>query len=227
MEGTSTRPAAPAQHSSPVSLTADRAAEIAEDVVERLPNARGVSIHGCGHESACRIVSDQIQQTVELYVSRATPSPTPNEPGSPTLADVRPVLLSDDVAAITSAVQERIARILNAGPAQSSQIRLELTELESRVRRLTIELLHERENRDNLAAAYRVYRNKSARTRQLLAEQLEAARSRQSEATAVDWQRACRTLGDGTSQADPMVIDDSGSSFAELNDMATRSGGPG
>lgn len=117
-------------------------------------------------------------------------------------------LLPEDVASITLAVQHRIGRIVAAGSAQSSQVRLELTELESRCRRLEIERDAARKDLDGARDAYRIYRNRSARVRQLLAEQL-----------------------DGTSQvnplADPLVICDEGPSFAELTDLATERGGPG
>lgn len=150
MEGTSTRPAAPARHSSSVGLSADAAQEIGEQIVRRLDQIGGVMIHGSAFDSAARVIADEVQQVVALQLSRATPAPEPTGdelPVATTLDDSRVLLLPDDVAAITQAVQQRLVRIAFADVVQVAQARLELTELEARVRRLTIELRHERENR--------------------------------------------------------------------------------
>lgn len=149
MEGTSTRPAAPARHSVSVGLSADAAQAIGEQIVRRLDQIGGVLIHGSAFEDASRAIADEVQQVVALQLSRATPTP---ESIATTLADSRALLLPDDVAAITKAVQQRLVRIAFADVVQVAQARLELTELEARCRRLEIELRFANENRLVLAA---------------------------------------------------------------------------
>lgn len=208
---------APARHSSSVGLSADAAQEIGEQIVRRLDRIPGVMFHGSAFDPAARVIADEVQQVVALQLSRATPAPESVDdelPVATTLDDSRVLLLPEDVAAITQAVQQRLVRIAFADVVQVAQARLELTELEARCRRLQVELRFANENRDNLAADFHRYRQRSDAIRKMgrwLREQQRQHAARHGLGAIVAAEACC--------DADSLALDDSGPSYAYLSEQ--------